>query len=622
MFHEVQRQAGPFVGGCVRDAEGRFEPGGVERADALGQEDGVPVGQGGIGQVAGWASAAPIEGNVSGHARGERVEVGVGARAFDAHDFVEGARIRERATPRVHVCGRVGDVHGFVASGDAGEDVDLAADFRADEAGGQADAPLTVADEGHLREEPTGVPSPVGADEGALVGASPRQAHDVDAAAHRPRARAGGQADVSGQDDARDAVFRDGGGGQRAGRVDNDAARFDMDARAIAADIEDAIDFAGGFVAGPGDSRVDADAGEGFLIVNVLGRHVDEARTRVDGCGRDGVDGVGQALLGWCREHEGGSDARVTQASSGGVPVKIEQSGVGEHARDRVGVRGPGEFVDNGGVGVGQAQCRKARAGHEARVGDADGGSREVVVAVVVVVDESPAECVVSCARVVVGAVGAFRGEAAFEGFAHRFGQERTGDGVSRCESVHVECGDAWRDPVARGEEAELLVGEASRRGGVRSGGVRVCCEESVSGANEGFGAGRFSQGQGRGRCRHCLSFHSTTLRFLYKCEALWRSNTPTMAPISGTASAQQAFRSDASSRNEKSGNLASCLLVGGVLFRPLAIRYDVFPGHRGYDTPGSQKAPSAKRRIKTPTWNSTSVKLTPSESTERQKAH
>lgn len=74
----------------------------------------------------------------------------------------------------MHVRGRVGDVHGFVASGDAGEDVDLAADFRADEAGGQADAPLTVADEGHLREEPTGVRSPVRTDERALVGASPR----------------------------------------------------------------------------------------------------------------------------------------------------------------------------------------------------------------------------------------------------------------------------------------------------------------------------------------------------------------------------------------------------------------------------------------------------------------
>ena len=159
----------------------------------------------------------------------------------------------------------------------------------------------------------------------------------------------------------------------------------------------------------------------------------------------DGIDGVGQALLAWRREHEGGSDARVEQACPGGVPVKIEQSGVGEDTRERVGVRGLGEFVDNGGVSVGQAQCRESRTGHEARVGDADGGSREVVVAVVVVVDDSPAECVVSCARVVVGAVGAFRGESPFEGFAHRFGQERPGDGIGRCDRVRVKCGDAWR---------------------------------------------------------------------------------------------------------------------------------------------------------------------------------
>ena len=145
-----------------------------------------------------------------------------------------------------------------------------------------------------------------------------------------------------------------------------------------------------------------------------------------------------------------------------------------------------------------------------------------------------------------------------------------------------------------------MFVGEASRRGGVRSGGVGVCCEEPASGASEGLGAGRISQGRGRGGCRHCLSFHSTTLRLLYECEALWRSDTPTMAAISGIASAPQAFRGDASGRNEKSGNLASCLLAEGVLFRPLAIRHGVSPGHRGYDTPGSQKAPSAKRCIKT----------------------
>ena len=85
-----------------------------------------------------------------------------------------------------------------------------------------------------------------------------------------------------------------------------------------------------------------------------------------------------------------------------------------------------------------------------------------MVVAVVVVLDDSSTESVVSYARVVVGAVGAFCGEAPFEAFAHRFGQERPGDGVRHRESVRVECGDAWRDPVARGEDAELLVGEAS----------------------------------------------------------------------------------------------------------------------------------------------------------------
>ena len=179
--------------------------------------------------------------------------------------------------------------------------------------------------------------APVRTDEGALVGASPRQAHDLNAAAHRPRTRAGGQADVSGQDDARDAVLGDGGGRQRAGCVDEDAARFDVDARSIAADVEDAIGLACGFVAGPGDPRVDADASEGFLIVNILGRQVGDARARIDGRGGDSIDGIGQALLAWCREHESGSDSRVSQTCSGGVPVKIEQSGVGEDARIRLG---------------------------------------------------------------------------------------------------------------------------------------------------------------------------------------------------------------------------------------------------------------------------------------------
>ena len=95
------------------------------------------------------------------------------------------------------------------------------------------------------------------------------------------------------------------------------------------------------------------------------------------------------------------------------------------------------------------------------------------------------------------------------------------------------------------------------------------------------------------------------------------------MAANSGTASAPQAFRGDASSHNEKSDTLASYLLAGGVLFRPLAIRYDVLPGHRGRDTPGSQKAPSAKRCIKTGEEPLPVAQgIDGSESTERQKVH
>ena len=95
------------------------------------------------------------------------------------------------------------------------------------------------------------------------------------------------------------------------------------------------------------------------------------------------------------------------------------------------------------------------------------------------------------------------------------------------------------------------------------------------------------------------------------------------MTAIPGTASAPQAFRGDASSHNEKSDNLTWCLLAGWVLFRPLAIRYIVLPGHRGCDTPGSQKAPSAKRCIKTrQAYQHHRSRWSESESTERQKVY
>ena len=56
----------------------------------------------------------------------------------------------------------------------------------------------------------------------------------------------------------------------------------------------------------------------------------------------------------------------------------------------------------------------------------------------------------------------------------------------------------------------------------------------------------------------------------------------------------------DAPYCNEKAANLTLCLRVGFVLFRSPAIRGVVSPGHSRCDTPGSQKARSAIRCIKT----------------------
>ncbi len=106
----------------------------------------------------------------------------------------------------------------------------------------------------------------------------------------------------------------------------------------------------------------------------------------------------------------------------------------------------------------------------------------------VVVVGDSRTEGVESCSRVVVGAVGAFCGEPTFEGFAHRFGQECAGDGVSCRESVRVECIHVWRCLVACSKDTQLIIGEPSRHGDVRAGGVGLCCEQSASGASESLG--------------------------------------------------------------------------------------------------------------------------------------
>ena len=336
----------------------------------------------------------------------------------------------------------------------------------------------------------------------------------------------------------------------------------------------------------------------------------------------DGIDGVGQALLAWRREHEGGSDARVEQACPGGVPVKIKQSRIGEDAHDQVGVRGPGEFVDNGGVGVGQAQCRKARTGHEARVGRADDGSRQVVVTVVVVLDGSPAECVVSCARVVVGAVGAFRGEAAFKGFAQRFGQERPGDGGGRRESVRVKCGDAWRRPVVSGEDAELFIGEASRRGGVFAlvgSGCSVRSRRLARVRASGVSAS-FRDEAVAGVVIVCLSTQqpcgcSTSVkRYGGATRRRWRRFPGQSRPRRRSA----AMRAVAT----KSLVIWPRVCWPEGCFRPLAIRYDIFPGHRGATRRAVRKHRAPNGALRRPGEVSVSVTVNLSESTEHQTVH
>ena len=83
-------------------------------------------------------------------------------------------------------------------------------------------------------------------------------------------------------------------------------------------------------------------------------------------------------------------------------------------------------------------------------------------------------------------------------------------------------------------------------------------------------------------------------------CGTVASRDTPMLIGFSGAGSASWRVRGDVRICNENPAILAVCLRVGRVLSRPLAIRGGVSAGHRGCDTPGSQKAPSAIRCIKT----------------------
>ena len=92
---------------------------------------------------------------------------------------------------------------------------------------------------------------------------------------------------------------------------------------------------------------------------------------------------------------------------------------------------------------------------------------------------------------------------------------------------------------------------------------------------------------------------------------------------FSGASVLSWGVRGDVRICNENPAILAVCLRVGWVLSRPLAIRGGVSAGHSGCDTPGSQKAPSAIRCIKTDIDKGALARIwRASESTERHKVH
>ncbi len=94
----------------------------------------------------------------------------------------------------------------------------------------------------------------------------------------------------------------------------------------------------------------------------------------------------------------------------------------------------------------------------------------------------------------------------------------------------------------------------------------------------------------------------ASTLGLPYKHSGRSSRDTPMLIGFSGAGSVSWRVRGDVRIWNENPAILARCLRVGRVLSRPLAIRGSVSAGHRGCDTPGGQKAPSAIRCIKTRT--------------------
>ena len=85
----AEGEAATLVGGGVQHPERGLESGGQQSARALGQQDRVGVGEGGVGQVLGWAATASVEGDLRWDQSGQAAEVGCRGGALQPHEFVD-----------------------------------------------------------------------------------------------------------------------------------------------------------------------------------------------------------------------------------------------------------------------------------------------------------------------------------------------------------------------------------------------------------------------------------------------------------------------------------------------------------------------------------------------------
>ena len=110
-----------------------------------------------------------------------------------------------------------------------------------DNGSGERQAGLCVVGEGGLSEEPARVGGVARGGEPAEVAAVPGQEDDVDVVAQGPGAGPGGQPDGAGEHNAADGPAGDGDERELVGAADDQPPFAHVDARAVAADVDDLV---------------------------------------------------------------------------------------------------------------------------------------------------------------------------------------------------------------------------------------------------------------------------------------------------------------------------------------------------------------------------------------------